>query len=132
MRSRPLLLAAFLMTMTGCGPTGHRPLTRVFPDEMARFGYDNCQLDAVTVVDYHNAKCFCVASRLDNVFNDADSVIVRKLTLKNKRTLFDFIYKDSAAARQVTLSGWQSSRPAIIDGYAVVYSLVPVNATRQK
>jgi len=120
------------MALTGCGPVGQRPLARVFQDEMAKFGYDNCRLGAVTVVDYNNAKCFCVASQLDNVFNDGDAIIVRKLTLINKKILFDFINKDLATPRQLTLSGWQSSMPANIDGYAVVYSLVPVNSARQK
>ncbi|MCM0080479.1 hypothetical protein L4X63_02645 [Geomonas sp. Red32] len=114
------------MTMTGCGPTGHLPPAAIYRDDLARFGNDHCKIDAVTVVDYHHVPSFCVASQDPNLFKDSDPVIVRKLTLKNKKLLFDYLNKDNPKPRRVTLSGWQSSKPATIDGYAVVYGVVPV------
>lgn len=128
-----LCIAAILILMTGCAaPTGHQVASPPIIDEIAGFGLDNCSVNSVTIVSYKNTECYCIASQYDNIFHDNESVITRKLVLANKKLLFDYMKLNDTRLKQLTFSGMRSSKPVLVNGYSVIFSLIPKSSLVQK
>ena len=127
-----LLQIVLIFLMAGCDPTGHQKSLSVYKDEIATFGQKNCKINTVTIVTYKNVECFCMSSQYNNIYNDNDSTVIRNLNLRNKKLLFCYLRKDDSTLKQIDLSGWQSSIPVAVDGYSVVFSLVPMNSVQRR
>lgn len=119
-----------ILLVSGCSAAAHQKSVHYHHADVASFCYNRGIINSVAVIKYNDIKYYCIKSSYRRIIEESDSSIVRKLTLKNKQILFDYLSSHNHHNGQISISGFKSLKPVIDNDNFVLYSLVPVQAVR--